>query len=90
MPFLSHGDIPRGAWAWWPQAGTPQAWQTMALDLQHLRQIFPRTSKSWKFKADIMFAKLGGDTEERNNEDPKARETKGPISCTAVKGWSSH
>lgn len=47
--------------------------------LQHHKQVFSRTSKFWKFKVEIMFAKLGGDSEERKNEDPKARETKGPI-----------
>lgn len=46
---------------------------------QHLKQIFPRTSESWKFKAKITFEKIGGDSEERKNDDLKARETKGPI-----------
>lgn len=45
---------------------------------QHLKQTFPGTSKSWKFKAEIVSEKIGGDSEERENDDLEAREKKGP------------
>ena len=44
---------------------------------QHLKQVLARTSKSWKFRAEITSEKLGGDSEESKNDDLEARGTKG-------------